>query len=391
MRAWLDERRTATTLRREVSFRVDDEETRTVWWDFDGAALPARLQRDDLVPATLIFQAMHRGVDLHVEGRVSRDLLDRLDHFQDIWSLWRPDLYRKVRVTAAEEVDEPRRDPDRMNSAVCAFSGGVDGTATAWRHHSGEAGRNRRRLKAGVLIAGFDIPLDATQAWELASENAAAALNDIQVPMVRVRTNWRQAACTNWEMEFALGVLACLRHWDEDVGTLLLGSCEEYSRLVTPWGSNPLPTLLLAGQDSTVAYDAGGMSRTAKVGMISQWPTAYDALRVCWQGEAAGTNCGVCEKCVRTKLNAIAAGVRAPVALAERPKLSEIRAIRRLNSGQEALMREIVEEAAINGVEDPLIEAAAQLLARVERQRRAARLKRMVKALIPSRQVRHDA
>jgi hypothetical protein len=192
-------------------------------------------------------------------------------------------------------------------------------------------------------------------------------------------------------MEFALGVLACLRHWDEDVGTLLLGSCEEYSRLVTPWGSNPLPTLLLAGQDSTVAYDAGGMSRTAKVGMISQWPTAYDALRVCWQGEAAGTNCGVCEKCVRTKLNAIAAGVRAPVALAERPKLSEIRAIRRLNSGQEALMREIVEEAAINGVEDPLIEAAAQLLARVERQRRAARLKRMVKALIPSRQVRHDA
>ena len=26
------------------------------------------------------------------------------------------------------------------------------------------------------------------------------------------------------------------------------------------------------------------------------------ALRVCWQGPDAGNNCGVCEKCVRTRL-----------------------------------------------------------------------------------------
>jgi hypothetical protein len=385
MRAWL-ERRTSTTLRREVSFRINNEDIRTIWWDFDGEGLPSTLQRDDVVPASLIFQAMHRGVNLHVEGRVSRDLLDRLDTFQDVWTLWRPDLYRKIAVTATQEVDVPRRDPARIDSAVCAFSGGVDGTATAWRHHSGAAGRNSRKLKAGVLIAGFDIPLAATDAWDVVSKNAAAAMADIGVPLCRVRTNWRAAVCVDWEMEYTVGVTSCLRHWEDDVGALLMGSAEEYTRLITPWGSHPLPMMYLAGQDTTIVYDGGEMSRTAKVGLISQWPVAYDALRVCWQGEVTGLNCGVCEKCIRTKLNAIAAGVREPRALAGRPTLADLRAIRRLNGAQEALMQEIVAVAADNGVDDPLMAAAAQVITRVRRRRKAAALKRLIKSLIPSKQ-----
>jgi hypothetical protein len=382
MQAWLNEAYFDGQLRREVFFQVDGGETRCVWWDVEGGCLPSPLQRHDLVPTALIFQAMHAGVDLCVNGPVSRDLLDRLDQFQDIWALWRPDLYQKVTINAAEEVDVPRRDPERLNSAVCAFSGGVDGAATAWRHHTGEAGRNRRRLKAGILIAGFDIPLEANDAWEIASASAAKALSDIGVPMTRVRTNWRTEVCVDWEMEFAAGALSCLTHWDEDVGTLLLGSCEDYSRLVAPWGSHPLQTNLLAGQDSTVVYDGGAMSRCAKVASISRWKAGYDTIRVCWQADTTGENCGRCEKCVRTKLNAIACGVGLPASLAGRPELSEVLAIKRMNAGQEALMREIVAEAQRNGIRDPLIDAAQTVIAKDRRRRGLGMAKSMLKRLV---------
>jgi hypothetical protein len=384
MRAWLNETRTSAKVRREVSFRVDGGETRTVWWDIEGGCLPSRLTRDDLVPASLIFQAMHQGVDLHVEGRVSRDLLDRLEHFQEIWSLWRPDLYRKVKVTADAEVDVPRRDPKRLDSAVCAFSGGVDGTATAWRHHNGEAGRTSRRLKAGVLIWGFDIPLQAREAWAVASATASATFNDIQAPLALVRTNWRAEVCTEWEMEFATGMLACLRQWDEDVGTLLYGSDEEYSRLTMPWGSHPLVTLLLASQDSAVVYDGGGMSRCQKVAAISRWKAGYDNLRVCWQGEMTGQNCGRCEKCIRTKLNVIASGVEPPASLPGRPEVREVLGIRKMNAVQEALLQEIVDEARKNDIQDPLIDATGLVIARARRRRKLRRAKHLLKTLIKS-------
>jgi len=354
--ATLHEERSAGALRREVRYELDGK-THVLWWEFDGAPLPSPLKRSDLAVATLIYRAMHEGADLHVAGPVSKELLDRIDQFQDIWAIWRPDLYRKVAVTADAEVDTVRRSPARMASAVCAFSGGVDGTATTWRHFSGQAGRMTRKLHAGVLIWGFDIKLDDAEGWAIASATAAVMLADIDVPLVRVRTNWKNEACVAYEMEFAAGVLGCLWHWDEDVATLLLGSCEEYNRLVTPWGSHPLTTQLLAAQDSASIYDAGAMTRTAKVKLIAEWPVGYDNLRVCWRGFAKGQNCGVCEKCIRTKLNAIVSGVRIPASLERPPAAREILALRGYHHAAREFFEEILEAAAANGIAGPLIDA----------------------------------
>ena len=361
MRALLTEERTDNMVRREVRFSTDNGPDRSLWWEITGQALPSELKRHDVVAGSLIYRAMHEGADLHIEGPVSRDLLDRLEVFQAIWAAWRPDLYRKVRVTAAEEIETPRRDPDRMNSAVCAFSGGVDGTATTWRHYSGQAGRITRNLHAAVLIWGFDIPFRSVEGWELSCQTAAEALTDINVPFAKVKTNWRQDIAVDWDMEFAAGVTSVLRHWDEEVGTLLLGSCEEYTRLVTPWGSHPLPTHLLAGQDSTVVYDGGELTRTDKVRLISEWPAAYDRLRVCYR-HSTGKNCGVCEKCVRTKLNAIASDVPIPKSLGEPPTVERILKLGNFNGAQRELLGEIVDVAKRRGVDNPLIRATEKTL-----------------------------
>jgi hypothetical protein len=52
----------------------------------------------------------------------------------------------------------------------------------------------------------------------------------------------------------------------------------------------------------------GGTTRTEKVRTIGGLRSVRENLRVCWQGDQLGRNCGRCEKCVRTKVNFLAAG-----------------------------------------------------------------------------------
>ena len=46
--------------------------------------------------------------------------------------------------------------------------------------------------------------------------------------------------------------------------------------------------------------------------MVARSPTALKTLKVCWQGEPQDRNCGLCEKCVRTRLNLLSVGVLDP-------------------------------------------------------------------------------
>ncbi len=50
--------------------------------------------------------------------------------------------------------------------AIAAFSGGVDSTYTIWRHTMGGAERLTRKIEAGLLVHGFDIPLEQVQQFE---------------------------------------------------------------------------------------------------------------------------------------------------------------------------------------------------------------------------------
>ena len=38
------------------------------------------------------------------------------------------------------------------------FSGGADSSFSVYRHHQGLLGRRSRRISAGLMVLGFDIP-----------------------------------------------------------------------------------------------------------------------------------------------------------------------------------------------------------------------------------------
>src|SRR5690606_26174895 len=71
-----------------------------IWWDITGGSLPPKLSRHDQAAVALVFHAMRHGQSLRIDGPVSAHLLEQLENFIGCWTSWRPDLYRKIDVSA---------------------------------------------------------------------------------------------------------------------------------------------------------------------------------------------------------------------------------------------------------------------------------------------------
>lgn len=262
-----------------------------------------------------IFIAMKRGKNLHVHGDVSPSLLRNLEEFQTIWSCWRPYRYRQIEITADREREQ--YPADESAGYLVAFSGGVDSCFSTYRHATGKCGRLNRQLKAGVLVQGFDLPLDRNELFQHAYRISKDMLASLNLELLSVATN-----CTslteNRELDtFAASAASCLMLFQKTYRGGILASTEPYDALVTPWGSHPLTDPLLSSDSFELIHDGAAFKRTEKIQELNNWSKGLAGLRVCWHGPKNdpnhnGGNCGYCEKCIRTILNFRVAGLELP-------------------------------------------------------------------------------
>jgi hypothetical protein len=109
-------------------------------------------------------------------------------------------------------------------------------------------------------------------------------------------------------------------------------------------------------------------------------------LRVCWEDNETGKNCGTCEKCVRTKLNFLAAGLTLPEALAEAPDPRQIRQINARNEVHLVLLEDILTFAKQRGTQeywiDPLKVAIKRSRRRIALRRSKMRLRRLLRSYL---------
>jgi hypothetical protein len=252
-------------------------------------------------------------------------------------------------ITADTELDDARV---ATRKGVFAFSGGVDSVFALLRHHQGHSGRRTCRPIAAVMVQGFDIPLAAKDTFAVAERAARGILEQLSVPLAIVRTNWKEALSRNWHAEFGAGLVSCLHQFTGLANFGVLGADEDYADLEFPWGSNPVTNHLLSGGKFGIHTEGAGFTRTARVHFIAQFPNAARRLRVCWEGPVTGQNCGICEKCIRTKLNFMASGHDPTVCFDGAPTNADIAGIKTSTPIQIAFLREILRYARREGVTD---------------------------------------
>jgi hypothetical protein len=339
-----------------VAVHTDHEGPSELWWETTTGDPPPVPDRLDAAAIALVAKAMNFTQDLHLEGPVSWQLLANLEEYVDAWTMWRPDIFRRVSITADEVIDDRSDGPGPLASdGIAAFSGGVDSAYAAYASHRGLLGRRSAAIAGAVLVQGFDVPLDDTDGFHEAETGARAMLDEFGIPLVTVRTNWKDVADPEWQMTFATAVAAVLHLFSDRAGRAVLASDSSYRYVNVPWGNNPVTVPLLASGRMRMVSPGGGATRTDKLRVIGGLASVRTHLRVCWEGDRSGRNCGRCEKCVRTKVNLLAAG-RGVIPALGALEPGELRRIAIGSSGAQALYQELLDEVSLlpAGVADDL-------------------------------------
>lgn len=347
------EQRAEGTCRRLRLTETTDGRPIEVYFDFLGECFPEPFVLDGFVNA-VIFYAMGSNQDIHVDGRMTRSALLNLAAFQEAWSRWKPGVYKPIKIKPQSIIDDP---PRARVQSIAAFSGGADAIFTALRH----AG-DQFDLNSVMLVHGFDVPTDRADQFSKLVERVRPLLQRLNLRPRLVRTNIAELRLQNWLDSFLAQLSCCLHNYSHEFRFGLTGGGEPYDALVLPWGQNPCTDYLLSGDNFTIVHDGAGFSRTEKIAVIAQDPMATRAVKVCWDAADLSTNCGICEKCVRTKLSFKAVGIDNPSCFADEVTPDQIRRVRFGDESQRAGFRSILAYAHAHALHGAWVDAMKECL-----------------------------
>jgi hypothetical protein len=333
----------------------------------------------DLMDSFLIaalLKAMEDGATLKVHGPVSSSLLDNLEEFQVIFSLWFPEKYSRIDIRVDSEVEEEKVN-DRV---ILSFSGGVDGAFCALNHvlRRGPIKRKLFDVDSILYVEGFDVNIEYDRECKnVVERNKRLFEGNNDLIFLNVRTNlkyllsikrfWTSHACV------LVSVASLFRKmW----GGVLVGSSHSYLHLL-PWGSHPLTDRLLSSRGFEVHHDMV-FTRVEKLRALSAWPEALEGLKVCWEGQyrfdtSPDLNCCVCDKCVRTMLAFRALGQEIPSSFPGELTTDKVRRLKDKPFDWSRLMflNEVLDAARENGKDqDPLFVTLGKVVEGYELQRK---------------------
>jgi hypothetical protein len=327
------EKRADGTCRRLNITETTDGRPIDIYFDFVGESFPEPFVLDGFVNA-VIFYAMGSNQDIHVDGRMTRSALLNLAAFQEAWCCWKPDVYRPIKIEPLSIIDDP---PRARAQSIAAFSGGADAIFTVLRHAS-----DQFALNSVMLVHGFDVPTDHADEFRMLVERVRPLLLRLDLRLRVVRTNIAELRLQSWHDSFLAQLSCCLHNYSHEFRFGLTGSGEPYNALVLPWGQNPCTDYLLSGAGFEIVHDGAAFSRTEKIAVIAKDAVATKAVKVCWAAADKSTNCGTCEKCIRTRLNFKAVGIDSPACFSGAMTLDQIRLTSLSDEIQRAELRSIL-------------------------------------------------
>jgi len=171
-------------------------------------------------------------------------------------------------------------------------------------------------IREMIFVHGFDI---GTRSWRPEDRRFQQALERLEpivaekgARVIVCQTNLRDLPSKSgfWTFRHNGAALSAVGHLAAaGPAFLFIGSGYHLSQRVE-MGSCPEVDPLFSSQNVSVVHFGARLTRVQKLRELSMWPAAIDALRVCPSGGADNrANCGICEKCLRTRLDLLVAGI----------------------------------------------------------------------------------
>ncbi|MGA8760564.1 MAG: hypothetical protein WB611_30415 [Stellaceae bacterium] len=297
-----------------LTFDIDEPQGGGEWTEFGADPLLC----EDPVPDAFLaacfpLAAVHGETRVRVEGRACPMLVEGLRTAYAWWSSWggMPNPAPRIETAARGHFSRP----DAPRRAVALLSGGVDSLHMLMRNHQLYDPDDAAYIRDAIFIHGIDI---GKRARDAGTERYQAVLRRLEpvaietgIRLIPCRTNLRHLPSRPgfWANRHSGAALAAVGHAATlGPGFLFIGGTYQVATPV-PVGSHPTVDGLFSSQRLTVIHDGSRFSRLEKVRELATWPTALRVLRVCPESAGDEVNCGRCEKCLRTRLELLAAGV----------------------------------------------------------------------------------
>ena len=268
---------------------------------------------DAFLAACFPLAAVHGETRVRIEGQPCPMLVEGLYTTHAWWTSWggMPFPVPSIETLGAAT----RRIPTAPRRAVAFLSGGVDGLHMLMRNRRLYNRDDPAYVHEALFIHGFDIGKRARDPengrYRMMLRRLEPVVADLGLRLIQCRTNLRHLPSKPdfWENRHNGAALAAVGHSAVFGSAFLFIGASWPTTHQVPWGSHPAIDNLFSSQRITVIHDGSRFSRLQKVRDLARWPTGLAALRVCPASAGPRANCGECEKCLRTRLELLAAGI----------------------------------------------------------------------------------
>ncbi|MCE1253732.1 MAG: hypothetical protein LWX83_09315 [Anaerolineae bacterium] len=290
-----------------VSARVESARSQpfvpdTLWFRFPEFYSDWVTERGDGFLAALLPVAMCLGEPLECRGEVSPRLLYGTDEFQRILRYWRPNVFNLVEIKSERQRVAPAA---RINDQIAsAFSGGVDSFFVLWQNQKQII--TGSQLTHGLFIQGSpDIPLIYKDMYSELAARYTGLYDRLGKTLITAKTNLVQFSAHRIEYNMFLlpPLLGCAMILNPLLSKFIIPTATDYHHIV-PDGTSPFINHLLR-TESLEFLDCGtSHNRFDKLMELADWKEVQQNLRVCINGyhDDSQCNCGVCSKCLRTRV-----------------------------------------------------------------------------------------
>jgi hypothetical protein len=286
--------------------------------DFDRTGW--QVSADAFLTACFPLAAAHGESRVRIEARPCPMLVEGLYTAHAWWTSWGGMSFPAPSIETSGGAGRATAGDPR---GVAFLSGGVDGLHMLMCNHRQYQPEDPAYIRDALFIHGFDIGKRARDAEEERFRTALRHLEPLAaeagVRLISCRTNLRHLPSKPdfWYYRHNGAALAAVGHAAIlGRGFLFIGASHDIANPV-PIGSHPAVDGLFSSQRVTVVHDGARYARLEKVRELASWPAALTALRVCPANPGNDLNCGVCEKCLRTRLELLVAGVEETPALGQ--------------------------------------------------------------------------
>jgi hypothetical protein len=263
--------------------------------------------------------AVHGEARVRIEGRPCPMLVEGLYTAHAWWKTWGEMPEPMPSIESSGQVMPKALTRERQGAGF--LSGGVDSLHMLMRNHRLYRREDPAYIRDALFIQGFDFGKRARDPeddqYRTALRGLTPVAEELELRLISCRTNLRHLPSKPgfWEHRHVGAALAAVGHAATLAPAFLfIGGTYPVSAPV-PAGSHAAVDGLYSSQRVTVIHDGSRFSRLDKVRELSSWPTALNVLRVCPVNLRDRVNCGRCEKCLRTRLELLAAGVEETAAL----------------------------------------------------------------------------